>query len=257
MQGFSANISTLFTALPLAERFAAAAQAGFRAVEIQFPYAHKPAELAAAARQAGVDIVLINMPAGNFAAGERGIACLPGRGAEFRAALAQAITYATALHCPRVNGLAGNIPEGAGAEECWDLAVANLRDAADAFAIHNIELLIEPLNRADNPRFLLNGSQSALDLITAMGKRNVALQFDAYHSAAAGEDACAELARHISQIGHIQISDSPGRGAPGSGKLDFTRFFRALNHLPYTGWVGCEYFDPAPDFGWMQNYAGS
>jgi hydroxypyruvate isomerase len=255
MLRFSANISTLFTALPLTERFAAAAKAGFRAVEMQFPYTHKPAALAAAARAAGTEIVLINLPAGDFAAGERGIACLPGREADFSAAIAQAITYATALHCPRVNCVAGNIPENADADNCWDLAVANLRDAADAFASHNIELLIEPLNRADNPRFMLDGSKNALDLITAVGKSNVALQFDSYHSAASGEDVCATLARHISRIGHIQISDFPGRGAPGAGTLNFTRFFRALEHLPYEGWIGCEYFDPAPDFSWMQSYA--
>jgi hydroxypyruvate isomerase len=252
---FSANISTLFTALPLPERFAAAAAAGLSAVEMQFPYPHKPAELSAAAKAAGVEIVLINLPAGDFAAGERGIACIPGRQAEFRAAIAQAATYATALHCPRVNCLAGNIPEGASPDECWDVLVSNLGDAADAFATQNIELLIEPLNRADNQRFMLDGTKNTLDLITAVGKRNLALQFDSYHSAAAGEDACAMLTRHISQIGHIQISDYPGRGAPGTGTLDFAKFFAALSHLPYEGWVGCEYFAPEPDFAWMQDYA--
>jgi hydroxypyruvate isomerase len=248
---FSANISTLFTALPLLERFAAAAAAGFGAVEMQFPYSHKPAELAAAAKTAGVEIVLINMPAGDFPAGERGIACIPGRAAAFCAGIAQAISYATALRCPRVNCLAGNLPEGVSRETCWDLLVANLRDAADAFATHNLELLIEPLNRADNPRFVLEGSRHTLDLITAMARRNVAVQFDSYHSAASGEDVCAQLARHIGQIGHIQISDFPGRGAPGSGTLDFPRFFKTLSHLPYAGWVGCEYFAKEPDFAWM------
>lgn len=133
--------------------------------------------------------------------------------------------------------------------------MANLRAAADAFATQNIELLIEPLNRADNPRFALAGSRNALELITAVGRNNVLLQFDLYHSAAAGEDVFVMLERHISRIGHIQISDFPGRGAPGTGTLDFARFFRMLEHLPYTGWVGCEYFDPMPDFTWMQNYA--
>lgn len=254
---FSANISTLFTALPFLDRFAAAAAAGFTAVEMQFPYAHKPAELAAAARAAGVNIVLINLPAGDFAAGERGIACIPGRAADFSAGISQAITYATALHCPRVNCLAGNLPDGVSGETCWDLLVANLQDAADAFATHNLELLIEPLNRADNPRFILGGSRHTLDLITAVARRNVALQFDLYHSAASGEDPYAQLARHIGQIGHIQISDFPGRGAPGSGTLDFARFFKTLSHLPYAGWIGCEYFAPVPDFAWMQSYTRS
>ncbi len=252
---FSANISTLFTALPVLERFAAASQAGFTAVEMQFPYAHRPAELIAAANAAGVAFVSINAPAGDFAAGERGIACLPGREVEFQTGIAQAVNYANALGCPRINCLAGNIPEGANADECWDVLVANLRDAADVFATHNIEMLIEPLNRADNPRFALNGAKHTLDLITAVGRRNVSLQFDSYHSTAAGEDAHAQLARHITNIGHIQISDAPGRGAPGTGDFDFTRFFQALSHLPYEGWIGCEYFDPAPGFAWMRNYA--
>ncbi len=254
---FSANISTLFTALPFLDRFAAAAAAGFSAVEMQFPYSHKPAALAAAARAAGTEIVLINLPAGDFAAGERGIACIPGREADFCSGITQAITYATALRCPRVNCLAGNIPEGAEADACWDLLVANLRDAADAFATHNLELLIEPLNRADNPRFVLEGSKHTLDLITAVARRNVALQFDLYHSARSGEDVCAQLARHIDRIGHIQISDFPGRGAPGTGTLDFTKFFKALSHLLYEGWTGCEYFAPMPDFSWMQSYTDS
>jgi hydroxypyruvate isomerase len=255
MLRLAANISTLFTALPLGERFAAAASAGFSAVEMQFPYTHKPAELAAAARNAGTDIVLINMPAGDFAAGERGIACIPGRETEFATGIAQAINYATALNCPRINCLAGNIPSGAGPQTCWDMLVTNLRDAADALASRNIQLLIEPLNRTDNPSFILNGTNDAAALITAVGKDNLALQFDIYHSATAGEDAFAQLQRHISQIGHIQISDAPGRGAPGTGTLDFARLFRMLPHLPYESWTGCEYFDPEPDFVWMQNYA--
>jgi hydroxypyruvate isomerase len=252
---FSANISTLFTARPFLERFGAAAAAGFTAVEMQFPYAHAAAEVAAAARAAEVDVVLINMPAGDFAAGERGIACIPGREAAFAAGINQAIAYATALRCTRINALAGNIPEGVSLERCWDVLVDNLREAADAFATHNLQLLIEPLNRVDNPRFALAGSQNVIELIAAIGRRNVFLQFDSYHSAAAGEDVCGQLARHIGQIGHVQISDMPGRGAPGSGGFDFTRFFAALAHLPYGGWVGCEYFEAEPEFSWVGNYA--
>lgn len=253
MPRLAANISTLFTAVPLLERFAAAANAGFTAVEIQFPYDHNPADLAAAAQAAGVQIALINLPAGNFAAGERGIACIPGREAEFSHGVAQAITYATALNCTRINCLAGLIPAGETHETCRALLARNLRSAADAFAAHNITLLIEPLNRADNPHFSLDGTQDALTFIAELGHHNISLQFDLYHSAAAGEDPYAVLAKSISRIGHIQLSDFPGRGAPGSGTLDFTRFFQMLSN--YTGWTACEYFDPAPDFAWMQNYA--
>jgi hydroxypyruvate isomerase len=252
MARFAANISTLFTAQPLPERFAAAAKAGFRAVEIQFPYEHKPAALAAAAAKAGVEIVLINMPAGDFAGGERGIACQPVRRAEFQQALRQAAAYAEALACPRINCLAGKLPEGAEPTECWDILVENIRAAAEFLAMRNIRLLVEPLNAVDNPGFIIGNTATALGLITAAGTPNLALQYDLYHACAAGEDALAGLARHLGQIGHIQISDYPGRGEPGTGTLDFPAFFRALEHLPYDGWVGCEYLAPAPrGFGWM------
>jgi hydroxypyruvate isomerase len=253
MSRFAANISTLFTAHPFLERFALAARAGFRAVEMQFPYEHKPAELAAAVSRAGVEVVLINMPAGDFAGGERGIACLPDRVDEFHRAMRQAADYAEALGCPRVNCLAGNVPEGAAREACWDVLVENLRHAADSLAMRNIRLLVEPLNGVDNPRFIIGNTAAAADLLTVAGNPNLALQYDVYHARAAGEDVLAGLARHIGIIGHIQISDYPGRGEPGTGTLDFAGLFRALEHLPYDGWVGCEYFAAEPgDFGWMK-----
>jgi hydroxypyruvate isomerase len=251
----SANISTLFTARPPVARIEAASRAGFRGVEMQFPYEHEPAALAEAARAAGVEFVLINMPGGDFAAGERGTACIPGREIEFQAGIIRAVTYATALGCRRINCLAGNIPHAADAEECRALLIANLRMAADSFAAEGIELLLEPLNRIDNPSFILDGTKATLDLIAEIGKPNVSLQFDLYHSAMAGEAECAMLAEHSARIAHIQISDHPGRCAPGHGMMDFARIFEVLENIPYDGWVGCEYFAPEPDFSWMENYA--
>ena len=252
---FAANISTLFTALPPLARIAAAAQAGFRGVEMQFPYEHEPAALAAAAREAGVRFALINMPAGDFGNGERGTACIPGRELEFQAGIMRATDYAMALECRRVNCLAGNLPAGADAATCRALLVNNLRLAADAFAPHGITLLLEPLNRVDNPSFILHGTEDALSIIHEADRPNLALQLDTYHSAMAGEDGSDMLARHVGQIGHIQISDCPGRGAPGTGTLDFARFFGTLSELAYRGWIGCEYTGSEPDFAWMRRYA--
>ncbi|HUM08905.1 MAG TPA: TIM barrel protein [Acidocella sp.] len=254
MLRFSANISTLFTALPVPARIAAAARAGFAAVEMQFPYELPAATLADAAGAAGVEFVLINIPAGDFAAGERGIACIPGREDEFLRGLRRAGDYADALGCPRVNCLAGNLPEGEAPERCWDVLVENLRLAADTLAVRGVQLLVEPLNRADNPRFILNGYADADALLTAVGKDNLALQYDVYHARAGGEDVLEGLTRRIGRVGHIQFSDYPGRGAPGTGELDFPRLFRAIRHLPYAGWTGAECLCPNPgpeDFAWM------
>lgn len=254
MLRFSANISTLFTTLPVPERIAAAAQAGFAAVEMQFPYELPAATLRYAAGAAGVEFVLINIPAGDFAGGERGIACQPGRETEFLRGVRLAGDYADALGCPRVNCLTGNLPEGETPERCWDVLVENLRLAVDILTQRGVQLLVEPLNRVDNPRFILNGYGDADALLTAVGRDNLALQYDVYHARASGEDALEGLTKRIGRIGHIQVSDYPGRGAPGTGELDFPRLFRAIRHLPYAGWTGAEYFCPSPGpeaFAWM------
>ncbi|MBB5372690.1 hydroxypyruvate isomerase family protein [Acidocella aromatica] len=253
MLRFSANISTLFTALPVAERIQAAARAGFKAVEMQFPYDLPAATLREAAHKAGVEFVLINIPAGDFAGGERGIACLPGREAEFLRGVRLAGDYANTLGCPRVNCLAGNLPEGETPEQCWDVLVENLRLAADMLTVRGVQLLVEPLNRADNPRFILNGYPDADALLTAVGKDNLTLQYDTYHAHAGGEDVLEGLTKRLMRIGHIQFSDYPGRGAPGTGELNFPRLFRAIRNLPYEGWTGAEYLCPSPgpgDFAW-------
>ncbi|WP_298282562.1 hydroxypyruvate isomerase family protein [Acidocella sp.] len=256
MLRFSANISTLFTDMPFAARPDAAARAGFLAIEAQFPHAEMSAgAFGQAARDAGVEVVLINLPAGEFGQGERGLACLPGRREEFLAGVLRGGDYAAEIGCPRVNCLVGNVPDGSAPEACWETMVESLRLAAAALAARGVTLLIEPLNRRDNPRFILGGYAEADALLTEVGAPNMALQYDFYHAAAAGEDVLSGLERRIERIGHVQFSDFPGRGAPGSGWLDFPRLFRAVAHLPYEGWVGAEYFDPAPaGFAWRRDY---
>ena len=170
------------------------------------------------------------------------MAGLPGRRGEFLQAVAHAVEYAQALGCRRLNCLAGNRPEGEKPSRCWDMLVDNVAAAADLLAPHGMQLLLEPLNRADNPDFLLGTMDEVLTLIAATGRSNVALQYDIYHAHAAGEGGLEELARRIGQIGHIQFSDFPGRGQPGTGGINWPAFFAAVKELPYAGWTGAEYF---------------
>jgi hydroxypyruvate isomerase len=234
MLKLSANISTMFTEHAPLDRLAAAAAAGFSAVEMQFPYELDLAALVAAQRAARVEFVVINIPAGDFAGGERGIACLPGRHGEFLQAVARAVEYAAALGCRRLNCLAGNRPEGENPSRCWDMLADNVAAAADVLAPHGMQLLLEPLNRRDNRHFLLGTMDEVLRLRAAAGRTNIALQHDIYHAYASGEGELPELARRIGQIGHIQFSDYPGRGQPGTGEIDWPAFFNWVQELPYT-----------------------
>ena len=241
MPRFAANLSYLFLEVEFPQRFAAAAAAGFRAVEFHFPYAYEPGLLAAAARAAGVDVVLFNLPAGDWAAGERGIAGHPGRVAEFRAGVARAAEYAQALGCPRLNCLAGLLPPGVAALAARATLVDNLRCAAAALKSAGIELLLEPINTRDMPGFLVSRSDEALELIDAAGADNLRLQFDIYHTQVMEGDLARRLERHLSRIGHIQIADNPGRHEPGTGEINYPFLFERLDRLGYAGWVGCEY----------------
>ena len=238
MPRLAANLSLLFTEHPFLERFAAAAAAGFRYVEYQFPYAWRPDEVADAARRAGVAVVLHNLPAGDMAAGERGIACLPGREAEFRAGVEQAIGYAKAAGCPRLNCLAGL----AGAD-CAHFAtlVANVRYAARRLAEVGVALVLEPINTRTVPGFFLTGTRQAIDVLDAAGEGNAALQYDVFHMQIMEGDLAATLERLLARIGHIQIADVPARNEPGTGEINFPFLLAHLDALRYGGWVGCEY----------------
>jgi hydroxypyruvate isomerase len=248
-----ANISTLFNELPPLERPAAAAAAGFAAVEMQFPYALARNDLASACHAAAVEVVLLNMPAGDISAGELGLAGLPGREADFADAVQRSVDYSLALGCTRVNCLVGNLPHGQSQSCCWKVLVENLRVAADRMARHGILLVTEVLNAIDFPRFQLTISSDGDALIDAVGHANLKLQYDVYHRRAAGDDWLGGLAKRIGRVGHIQFSDYPGRHEPGTGELDIARLFNTIATLPYEGWTGCEYRPTgatADSFGW-------
>ena len=250
----AANLSFLFTERPFLERFAAARAAGFTGVEFHFPYAEDKSVLAEVALSNGLEVVLFNLPAGDWAAGERGIACHPGREVEFRAGVARALDYAAALDCPRLNCLAGIVPPGVARECATETLVDNLRHAADACAASGVQLLLEPLNTRDNPGFLIATTREALVAIDAAGGR-ARLQYDVYHAQVMEGDLANTLATHLDRIGHIQIADNPGRHEPGSGEINFPFLFAHLRRLGYAGWVSCEYRPRAAtedSFAWME-----
>lgn len=254
MPRFCANLSLLFTEHPFAERWAAAASAGFRGVECHFPYAEPAAVLAGEVRRNGLEQVLFNLPPGDWAAGERGIACLPDRVAEFEDGVGRAIEYARALGCRRINCLAGIAPAGAERAELLSVMEGNLRFAARALARESIELLVEPINDRDMPGFLLNRSADTLALIERVGEANVKLQYDVYHMQIMEGDLARSLQRELPRIGHVQIADNPGRHEPGSGEINYPFLFDWLDRIGYTGWVSAEYIpagDTAAGLGWM------
>jgi hydroxypyruvate isomerase len=250
---FSANLSFLFTELDFADRFGAAARAGFKGVEFHFPYEHDKAALAEAALTSGVEVALFNLPAGNWAAGERGIACLPERKAEFQDGVGRAVEYAEALGCPRLNCLAG-IPTTT-RDKALDTLVDNLRFAAAVTQRAGIRLLLEPLNTRDTPGFLVTTTAQALQLIDAAGGRNLQLQYDIYHAQVMEGDLARTLELHLPRIGHIQLADNPGRHEPGTGEINFPFLLRRLEELGYAGWIGCEYKPTGAtedSLGWLQ-----
>lgn len=244
MPRFAANLSLLFTEADFIGRFAAAARAGFRAVECQFPYAEPAEKIAAQLHKHDLQMVLHNLPAGDWAAGERGIACHPDRVDEFRAGVAQAIDYATTLGCPQLNCLAGIAPAGVPEDVVRDTFIANLRFAASELKAVGLRLLVEPINTFDIPGFYVSRTEQALELIAAvnaLGADNIFLQYDVYHAQRMEGDLGNTIARHLPQIAHIQIADNPGRHEPGTGEINYAWFFRHLDAIAYAGWVGCEY----------------
>ena len=254
MPRFAANLSMLFTEVPLLERFDRAARAGFTAVEIQFPYELPAEQLQQALFRNKLSLVLFNLPAGNWAAGERGIACHPDRVDEFRQGLDKALAYAAALGTPQLNCLAGIRPPQVPADTAREVLVGNLRYAALRLKAHGLKLLVEPINTRDIPGFFLHGTRQALDLIAEVGADNLFLQYDVYHMQRMEGELANTLAAHLDKIAHIQIADNPGRHEPGTGEINFDFLFAHLDRIGYTGWVGCEY-KPAANteagLGWM------
>ena len=241
MPNLAANLSLLFPQLEFRRRFAAAAAAGFRAVEYQFPYAWGAHEIAACAREAKVEVVLHNLPAGDLAKGERGIACLPGREAEFREGVGRAIEYARAAGCPRLNCLAGLTPAGARREPYFETLVDNVRYAAAALREAGMQLMLEACNRRTVPGFFIATSREAIEVLDAAGADNAWLQYDIFHMQIMEGDLAATIERLLPRIGHMQLADVPQRHEPGSGEINFGYLLAYIDRIGYHGWIGCEY----------------
>lgn len=255
MPRFSANLSFLFTERPFLERFAAARAAGFAAVEFHFPYAFDRAALAEVVLTSGVEVVLFNLPVGDWDKGDRGLACHPRRIAEFQDGVGLAIDYARQLGCPRLNCLAGIPPVEVAAAKARETLIENLRFAATVTARAGIELVLEPLNTRDTPGFFVATTAAALAVIDAVAHPNLRLQYDIYHAQVMEGDLARTLQTQLPRIGHIQLADNPGRHEPGSGEINFPFLLRHLDAIAYTGWVGCEYRPTGrseDSFGWMK-----
>lgn len=255
MPRFAANLTMLYGEHPFLSRFAAAAADGFSAVEYLFPYDHPKEAIAERLRDTGLRQVLFNLPAGNWAAGERGIACLPDRIGEFREGVARAIDYASALGCSQLNCLAGIAPAGSPRPVLHRTLVENLRHAASELAEAGIRLLIEPINTRDIPGFYLTSTAQAEQLIEEVGADNLFIQYDLYHMQIMQGDLAETFLRLKDRIAHIQIADNPGRHEPGTGEVNYPFLFGFLDDKGYAGWIGCEY-RPAgktsEGLGWMK-----
>ncbi len=241
MPRFAANLSMLFTELPFIDRFGAAARAGFTAVEFLFPYAWPAEEIRQQLDTHGLQLVLHNLPAGDWGAGERGIACLPGREAEFRAGVAQAIAYAQALGVKQLNCLAGKAPADVPPELLRRTLVENLRFAALGLRQAGLRLLVEPINTYDIPGFFVSTTAMALELLDEVNASNAFVQYDIYHAQRMEGELAATLQQQLPRIGHIQLADNPGRNEPGTGEINYPWLLRHIDAIGYTGWIGCEY----------------
>ncbi|WP_043006697.1 2-oxo-tetronate isomerase [Comamonas testosteroni] len=243
MPRFAANLSMLYNDVDFLDRFAAAARDGFQAVEYLFPYAYAPEQLAALLKANGLQQVLFNAPPGDWDAGERGIACLPGREAEFREGIAKAILYAQALGCPRIHVMAGLVPKDADAAAVHATYVANLRYAARQAAPHGIQILLEPINGRDMPCFFLSRQDQAHALVAEVAEPNVKVQMDLYHCQIVEGDLAMKIRQYLptGNVGHFQIAGVPERHEPDVGEINHTYLFQLLDSMGWDGWIGCEY----------------
>ena len=255
MPKFAANLTMLFTEVPFLDRFERAAQAGFKAVEFLFPYAHPAEEIRSRLDANRLELVLHNLPAGDWDAGERGIACHPDRTSEFREGVATAIGYARALGVKQLNCLAGKAPAGVADDVLRQTFVDNLRFAAAELKKAGLRLLIEPINTFDIPGFYLHRTDQAVSILAEVGAGNAFVQYDIYHAQRMEGELAATLQKYLPRIGHIQLADSPGRNEPGTGEINYPFLFAHLDSIGYDGWIGCEY-KPATTteagLGWRQ-----
>ena len=257
MTKLAANLTMLFGEIDFLDRFEAAARAGFRGVEFLFPYTYDAKALTQRLRDNSLVQVLHNLPAGNWAAGERGIACLPDRVDEFRSGVDQAIDTRDALACDQVNCLAGIAPAGTDTAAARRTLEDNLRYAATRLKAAGIALLIEPINTRDIPGFFLNGTRQAIEIIDAVGSDNLWLQYDIYHMQIMEGDVAATIERLLPRIRHLQLADVPGRHEPGTGEIDFATLLARIDRAGYERWIGCEYVPKAgtlAGLGWTAPY---
>lgn len=257
MPKLAANLSMLFRHLDFPDRFAAAADAGFSAVEYQYPYEHSPEELAARARDAGLAVVLHNMPPGDARRGEHGTACLPGREGRFREDLELAIRYARAAGCMRLHCMAGAAPASVDTALAHSTYLRNLRHAARRLREEGMQLLIEPLSPATLAGCFLTGSAQAIRVLDELAEENAFLQYDLFHMQTLEGNLAATIARLLPRIGHLQLADVPGRHEPGTGEINFDFLLPYIDRIGYSGWIGCEY-NPAGDtvegLKWAKRY---
>jgi len=257
MPKLAANLTMLFNEVDFLDRFREAAAAGFNAVEYLFPYEYDARILERKLAEQGLMQVLHNLPAGNWAAGERGIACLPDRVGEFEAGVDQAIEYATALGCGQVNCLAGIRPPHLDVKDARETLIRNLKSAAPRLQAAGMKLLVEAINTRDVPGFFVSRTEQAVEIIDAAKADNLFLQYDVYHMHVMEEDVAKVIEHHVKRIAHIQIADSPGRHEPGTGDINYRALLPLLDRVGYTGWVGCEY-KPATTteagLGWAEPY---
>ncbi|MBI1778277.1 MAG: hydroxypyruvate isomerase family protein [Proteobacteria bacterium] len=257
MPRFAANLSMMYPELVFLDRFAAAARDGFKAVEILFPYAIPAETIRARLAESGLESVLINLPPGDLEQGERGLASLPGREADFDRALDTAISYAHVLGCRRLHVMAGIVPAGAERRLHRATYIDNLRHAAAKAAEHGITLLIEPINQRDVPGYFLNRQEEAHAIRAEVGSSNLKVQMDLYHCQIVEGDVATKIRRYIGEVAHMQIAGVPERHEPSIGEVNYPYLFRLIDELGYGGWVGCEYrpkADTSAGLDWMAPY---
>ncbi|AGE25120.1 hydroxypyruvate isomerase [Pseudomonas poae RE*1-1-14] len=257
MPRFAANLSMLFTEQDFLARFKAAADAGFAGVEYLFPYEFSATEIKAQLKANGLTQVLFNLPAGDWAKGERGLACHPERVEEFRAGVTLAIAYAQVLGNTQVNCLAGIRPEGVDDKTVEQTFVANLKYAAEHLKAADLRLVMEMINTRDIPGFYLNNTAQALAIREQVASDNLFLQYDIYHMQIMEGDLARTMATHLDVINHIQLADNPGRNEPGTGEINYRFLFEHLDRIGYPGWVGCEYkplTTTEAGLGWLKSH---
>ncbi|MDG2018116.1 MAG: hydroxypyruvate isomerase [Porticoccaceae bacterium] len=257
MPKICANLSMLFNEYDFLDKFERAASAGFKGVEYLFPYQYASNAIKQRLDDNQLTQVLFNLPAGDWASGERGIACHPDRISEFRDGVEQAIDYAKDLNCGQCNALAGIVPNDISPEQAEETFIDNLRFASDTLEQHGIKLLIEAINTYDIPRFFLNNTAQTMKILDEVGSNNLSYQYDIYHMQRMEGEVSSTIQKNLARIGHLQLADNPGRHEPGTGEINYDFLIKFIDQLGYQGWIGAEYI-PADStekgLGWIKQY---